>query len=188
LDLIVRFAVLCEFVTNAADELLARLSGQFVPEHDIALHFQAAEPQDKPLPIAIAIAIIRGVCANGYAALDGAIGVLPLVDDESPGAKSFVARFRKTHDGPDPSQEVSLNYTAVYATGLAMKAAGTTTDATAIRAAYDKGVKALPRDNNPQNVNGVDEHGGLTIGIPMVAIIQGDKLKPAEMNALASAK
>jgi branched-chain amino acid transport system substrate-binding protein len=125
---------------------------------------------------------------NGYAALEGAIGVLPLVNDDSPGAKSFVARFRKTHDGRDPSQEVSLNYTAVYATALAMKAAGTTTDATAIRAAYDKGIKALPRDNNPQNVNGVDEHGGLTIGTPMVAVIQGGKLKPAEMNALASAK
>ncbi|MFL9934762.1 hypothetical protein P0D88_37775 [Paraburkholderia sp. RL18-103-BIB-C] len=184
MDLIVRFAVLCEFVTNAADELLARLSGQFLPEHDIALHFQAVEHQNKPLPIAI----IRGVCANGYAALDGAIGVLPLVDVESPGAKSFVARFRKTHNGRDPSQEVSLNYTAVYATALAMKAVGTTTDATAIRAAYDKGVKALPRDNNPQNVNGVDERGGLRIGIPMVAIIQGGKLKHAEMNALASAK
>jgi branched-chain amino acid transport system substrate-binding protein len=125
---------------------------------------------------------------NGYAALEGAIGVLPLVNDDSPGAKSFVARFRKTHDGRDPSQEVSLNYTAVYATALAMKAAGTTTDATAIRAAYDKGVKALPRDSNPQNVNGVDEHGGLTIGTPMVAVIQSGKLKPAEMNALASAK
>ncbi len=32
-----------------------RLSGQFVPEHDIALHFQAAERQNKPLPIAIAV-------------------------------------------------------------------------------------------------------------------------------------
>jgi branched-chain amino acid transport system substrate-binding protein len=125
---------------------------------------------------------------NGFAALDGAIGVLPLVNDDSPGAKAFVARFRKTHDGRDPSQEVSLNYTAVYATALAMKIAGTTSNATAIRAAYDKGVKALPRDNNPQNVNGVDEHGGLTIGTPLVAIVQGGKLKPQEMNALAAAK
>jgi UbiD family decarboxylase len=33
----------------------AQLSGQFVPEHDIALHFQAAERENKPLPIAIAV-------------------------------------------------------------------------------------------------------------------------------------
>jgi len=32
-----------------------RLSARFVPEHDIARHFQAAERQDKPLPIAIAV-------------------------------------------------------------------------------------------------------------------------------------
>lgn len=32
------------------------LSIQMVPEHDIALHFQAAERENKPLPIAIAIA------------------------------------------------------------------------------------------------------------------------------------
>ena len=32
-----------------------RLSAQFVPEHDIARHFQAAERQNKPLPIAIAV-------------------------------------------------------------------------------------------------------------------------------------
>lgn len=32
-----------------------RLSAQFVPEHDIALHFQAAERENKPLPIVIAV-------------------------------------------------------------------------------------------------------------------------------------
>ncbi len=123
---------------------------------------------------------------NGYPALNGAIGVLPLVNDESASAKSFVARFRKTHDGRDPSQEVSLNYTAVYAAALAMKVAGTWTDGAAIRAAYDKGVKALPRDSNPANVVGVDDHGGLAIGTPLVAIVQDGKLKPEDMNALAS--
>ena len=32
-----------------------RLSAQLIPEHDIALHFQAAEKENKPLPIAITI-------------------------------------------------------------------------------------------------------------------------------------
>ena len=125
---------------------------------------------------------------NGYQPLEGAIGVLPLAADETPGAKAFVARFRKTHDNRDPSSEVSLNYTAVYAAALAMKAAGTSTDGAAIRAAYDKGIKQLPRDNNPNNIAGLDEHGGMVAATPLVAVVKGGSLKPSEMNALASAK
>ncbi|RKP55813.1 ABC transporter substrate-binding protein [Pararobbsia silviterrae] len=123
---------------------------------------------------------------NGYPPLEGAIGVLPVAADETPGTKAFVARFRKTHDNRDPSSEVSLNYTAVYAAALAMKIAGTSTDGAAIRAAYDKALKQLPHDSNPNNISGLDDHGGLVAATPLVAIVQGGKLKPSEMNALAS--
>ncbi|NML34296.1 ABC transporter substrate-binding protein [Paraburkholderia antibiotica] len=125
---------------------------------------------------------------NGYTPLNGAIGVLPLVDDTTPNAKSFVERFRKSHNGRDPSQEVSLNYTAVYATALAMKLAGTTSDATAIRNQFDKAVKALPQQNNPQSVTGVDDRGGFVIGNPLAAVIQGGQLKEATLSSLTAAK
>jgi len=125
---------------------------------------------------------------NGYAALNGAIGVLPLADDTTPSAKAFVDRFRKTHDGRDPSQEVSLNYTAVYATAIAMKLAGSVSDATAIRNNFDKAVKMLPPQNNPHGVTAVDDHGGFVIGNPLAAVVQNGQLKPAALSTLTAAK
>lgn len=124
---------------------------------------------------------------GGYAPLNGAIGVLPLANDETPNAKAFVERFRKSHGGRDPSQEVSLNYTAVYATALAMKLAGSVSDAIAIRNQFDKAVKALPPQNNPQSVTGVDERGGFVIGNPLAAVVQGGQLKSAGLNSLTAA-
>ena len=125
---------------------------------------------------------------NGYAALNGAIGVLPLANDDSPNAKSFVERFRKSHDGRDPSQEVALNYTAVYTTALAMKLAGSVSDATAIRNQFDKAVKALPPQNNPESVTAVDAQGGFVIGNPLAAVVQGGQLKAATFTTLTAAK
>jgi branched-chain amino acid transport system substrate-binding protein len=125
---------------------------------------------------------------SGYAPLNGAIGVLPLADDQTPNAKAFVERFRKSHGGRDPSQEVALNYTAVYATALAMKLAGSVSDASAIRNQFDKAVKALPAQNNPQSVTGVDAQGGFVIGNPLAAVIQGGQLKQEALSALTAAK
>jgi branched-chain amino acid transport system substrate-binding protein len=115
--------------------------------------------------------------AGGYAPLNGAIGVMPVVADQSPEAKSFVERYRKINGGRAPSQEASLNYTAVWATVDAMKLAGTTTDATAIRAAFDKAVKSLPPNNNPHGLTGVDAHGGLVMGRAPVAVVEGGKIQ-----------
>jgi branched-chain amino acid transport system substrate-binding protein len=115
--------------------------------------------------------------AGGYAPLDGSIGVMPVVEDPTPETKAFVDRFRKTHDGRAPSQEVSLNYTAVWATAAAMKLAGTTTDATAIRAAFDKAVKSLPPADNPHGLAGVDARGGLMMSRIPVAVVEAGKLK-----------
>jgi branched-chain amino acid transport system substrate-binding protein len=113
---------------------------------------------------------------GGYAPLEGSIGVLPLVDDPSPDSKNFVQRFQKTHPGRTPSSEVALNYTAVHATALAMKLAGTVTDATAIRGNLDKAFKQLPPAWNPNSLNGVDERGG-SLADTRVGVIEGGKVK-----------
>ena len=65
-------------------------------------------------------------------------------------AKDFVQRFQKIYPGRIPSSEVSLNYTAVHATAMAMKLAGTSTDAAAIRANLDKAFKQLPAGAQPE--------------------------------------
>ena len=121
--------------------------------------------------------------SGGYASLEGAIGVLPVVDDSSPDTKAFVERFRKLYPGRDPSSEVSLNYTAVHATALAMKLAGTVTDAAAIRAQLDKAFKTLPKAHNPHSVDGVDDKGGSTAD-PHVAIVEGGKIREVKLSAI----
>jgi branched-chain amino acid transport system substrate-binding protein len=126
--------------------------------------------------------------AGGYGALDGSIGVMPVGDDPSPDSKAFVARFAKTHGGRMPTQETSLNYTAVWATAQAMKLAGTTTDAIAIRKVFDQAVKSLAPQNNPNTLSGVDARGGMTMGRPVVAVVEGGSIKPLADTALAAAK
>ena len=42
---------------------------------------------------------------GGYAPLEGAIRVLPLIDDPAPDSKNFVQRFQKSHPGRVPSSE-----------------------------------------------------------------------------------
>jgi len=120
---------------------------------------------------------------GGYGPLEGSIGVLPLVEDKTPDAQNFVARFQKAYPGRIPSSEVSLNYTAVYLTAEAMKVAGTVTDATAIRAALDKAAKQLTPAHNPNSLDGVDEKGG-TLADTRVAVIEGGKVKEVKLSSL----
>ena len=119
---------------------------------------------------------------GGYQQLEGSIGVLPVVDDPSPAAKDFVQRFQKLYPGRIPSSEVSLNYTTVHATALAMKLAGTTTDAAALRANLDKAFKQLPPAHNPNRITGVDEKGG-TVADVDVAVIEGGKVKERALSS-----
>jgi branched-chain amino acid transport system substrate-binding protein len=118
---------------------------------------------------------------GGYQGLEGSIGVLPVVDDSSPDTRAFVERFKKAYPGRTPSSEVSLNYTAVHATALAMKLAGTVTNAVAIRANLDKAMKQLPPATNPHGLDGVDARGG-TLADTRVAVIEGGKVKERKLS------
>ena len=119
--------------------------------------------------------------SGGYASLEGAIGVLPMVDDSTPDAKAFVERFRKLYPGRDPSSEVSLNYTAVHAAVQAMKLAKTATDATAIRAQLNQAVKTLKPVNNPNTLSGVDEKGG-SLADTRVGIVENGKVREVKLS------
>ncbi len=113
---------------------------------------------------------------GGYAALEGSIGVLPVVADEDPNTKAFVERYRKKHPGKDPSSEVTLNYIATHAMAQAMKLAGTATDATAIRAQLDKAFKGLPPAVNFHAFRGVNDKGGTAFDMRL-AVIEGGKVR-----------
>jgi branched-chain amino acid transport system substrate-binding protein len=123
---------------------------------------------------------------GGYGALEGSVGVMPLAMDERPEAVSFTQRYRKLNPGKDPSTEISLNYSAVHATVAAMKLAGTTTDAAAIRAQMDKAYRSLPPEYNPNDVDGLDNKGG-TIANTIIATVENGKIKGQFLRALNAA-
>lgn len=123
---------------------------------------------------------------GGYSPIEGAIGVLPLVEDNRPSSRLFVHKFQKAYQ-KDPSSEVSLNYTAVHATAVAMKLAKSVSDPAAIRAQMDKAFKSLPSEHNPNEINGVTENGGSTANT-YVATVEGGKVKAVNLQNLAAAK
>ncbi|MCW7536590.1 ABC transporter substrate-binding protein [Aquabacterium sp. A7-Y] len=122
---------------------------------------------------------------GGYGPLEGSIGVLPMVDDDRPDSKAFVQRFRQANPGRDPSSEVSLNYSAVHATALAMKLAGSVSDAGAIRAKLSEGFKTLPAKYNPNDFEGLDDKGG-TLANTYVGVVEGGKIKQLKLRELAA--
>jgi branched-chain amino acid transport system substrate-binding protein len=181
---------------NRATDFYSGVSRALAPKPDVMFIGGASEPtglvvkQARELGFKGGFIIIDqakmdevGKVSGGYASLEGAIGVLPVVDDSSADTKAFVERFHKLYPGRDPSSEVSLNYTAVHATAVAMKLAGTVTDAAAIRAQLDKAFKTLPSMHNPNAVDGVDAKGGSTAD-PRVAIVEGGKIKEVKLSAI----
>ncbi|QNA89221.1 ABC transporter substrate-binding protein [Massilia sp. Dwa41.01b] len=124
---------------------------------------------------------------GGMNQLEGAIGVMPIANDERPEAVAFTTRFRKLNPGKDPSTEISLNYSAVHATVNAMKLAGTTTDAAAIRAQMEKAFTTLPAANNPNDIDGLDAKGG-TIANTIIGVVEGGKIKGQFLRALNAGK
>jgi len=122
---------------------------------------------------------------GGLAPLEGSIGVLPVSYDERVGPKTFAAAYRKAYgDDKDPTTESSYNYTLTHALASAMKLAGTTTDAAAIRAKIGEALTKMPTDINAGGFKGVDAVGG-TIVDPLVATVEGGKIKPVNLSDLA---
>jgi branched-chain amino acid transport system substrate-binding protein len=124
---------------------------------------------------------------GGYGPLEGSVGVLPMIADPRPSAQLFVKNFHKVQPDRDPSSEMSLNYTAVHATAVAMKLANTVTDANAIRAQMDKAFKSLPTEHNPQEIEGVDEKGG-SIANVFMGVVEGGKIKATSLRDASAAK
>jgi branched-chain amino acid transport system substrate-binding protein len=119
---------------------------------------------------------------GGYGPLEGSVGVLPLAADPRPNAKLFVSNFKKIHPDRDPTSEIGLNYTAVHATAIAMKLAGTATDAVKIREQMDKAFKTLAPENNPQEIEGLDAKGG-TLANVLMGVVEGGKIKDVSLRA-----
>jgi branched-chain amino acid transport system substrate-binding protein len=121
---------------------------------------------------------------GGLDLLNGSVGVLPVSTDEREGAKTFSAAYRKAF-GADrqPTTESSYNYTLTHALAAAMTLAGTTTDATAIRAKLGEALAKLPPKYNAGDFRGIDNVGA-TIVDPVVVTVEGGKIKPVSLSEL----
>jgi branched-chain amino acid transport system substrate-binding protein len=124
---------------------------------------------------------------GGLGPLEGSLGVLPLVEDPNPESKAFIEKYRKLYPGKEPSSEVSWNYTTVHATAIAMKLAGTVTDAGAIRAQMDKAFKSLPKEQNLADAEGVNDKGGV-LSNTRTAVVENGKIKIGSLRNLSAAK
>ena len=114
--------------------------------------------------------------AGGLKALEGSVGVVPLVDYHTPGSDAFVAKYEKANDGAAPTSEVAFNYFGLYATVAAMQAAGSVDDAGKIRAAMGQGLKTLSAEHNPYDVKAIDAKGGMVVD-PNIAVVENGKIK-----------
>jgi branched-chain amino acid transport system substrate-binding protein len=121
---------------------------------------------------------------DGLALLEGSIGVLPVSYDERVGPKTFAAAYRKAYGADkNPTTESSYNYAMTYALAGAMKLAGSTTDAGAIRARMGEAVARMTKETNAGEFKGVDAAGGTMVD-PVVATVEGGKIRPVSLSEL----
>ena len=121
---------------------------------------------------------------GGLSVLDGSIGVLPVAYDERIGAKAFTTAYRKAFGADrDPTSESSYNYAMTHALVAAMKLAGTTTDAAAIRAKFNDAIVSMPKELNAGDFRGVDAVGGTMVD-PVVVTVEGGKIKQVSLSDL----
>lgn len=114
---------------------------------------------------------------DGYAAMEGSIGIMPLIEDPDPRIQSWIERYHeRVHKDKVPTWDEALNYVSQHALGHAMELAGSATDATAIRAQVDASYRSLPPEVNFLDARGVEENGGV-LQDPNIAIIENGKVQ-----------
>lgn len=125
-----------------------------------------------------------GKVLGGYKMLEGATGVTPLQHYGSAATDAYVERFKKTYK-EIPGSEAGLNYFTVYMFAEAMRLAGSTTDAKAIRAKVGDALKSMSSDHNLYEIDEIDE-GGALMGILTVATVKDGKVVPVQAQSLSA--
>lgn len=110
--------------------------------------------------------------SGGIKSLEGSVGVVPLDKYENEGAKLFLEKWQKEHNGVATS-ETAYNYFAMYLIAQAMQEAGTVDDAKAIRAAIASAMEKVSVEHNPYDVDGIDEAGNLGADPQIAEVVDG---------------
>ena len=108
--------------------------------------------------------------------LEGAIGVYPQEIYPTAGASLFTKRYyeRFGKDFQSPTSEVAINYQGIHLIAHAMKLAGTTTDAEAIRAHAGEAARTLPDELRIYDMDGVTEEGHLARAVFAAHVVDGE--------------
>lgn len=122
---------------------------------------------------------------GGMASLNGSIGVLPTMLDPRAETKAFVKRAQETYPDRIIGSEIGISYVGVHMVAEAMKLAGTTSDAVAIREKMDAAVKALPRAINFYGYTSVDANGHALMD-GRVAVVENGKVEEAKIADLSN--
>lgn len=117
---------------------------------------------------------------GSYDVLNGAIGVMPLVNSESPGIPEFVKNYNAKYN-EDPGSEAGLNYIATYIFVEAMKAAGSVDDPAKIRAHMQDGLDNLPEEKKVYVIPSIDANGGFEAEL-VVAAVEDGKIVPIKVD------
>lgn len=110
--------------------------------------------------------------AGGMEAVEGSVGVTPLVYSDNPGAADFVELYKKDHDGV-PTSETAYNYFAMYLVARAMESAGSVDDAKAIRAAIPQALGKVATNHNPYEVKNISDSGNLAVDVEIAEVVDG---------------
>lgn len=116
---------------------------------------------------------------GSYDALNGSIGVLPLINSDAPAVPDFAKAYKAKY-GEDPGSEAGLNYIATYSFVEAMKAAGSVDDVTKIRAHMQDGLNNLPAKAKVYNIPKIGDTGGFQSEL-IVAGIENGKIVPIKV-------
>ena len=111
--------------------------------------------------------------SGGIKSLEGSVGVVPLDKYENEGAKLFLEKWQKDHNGVATS-ETAYNYFAMYLIAQAMQEAGTVDDAKAIRAAIASAMDKVSVEHNPYDVDGIDEAGNQGADPQIAEVVDGE--------------
>lgn len=123
---------------------------------------------------------------GGTELLEGSLGVLPISLDRRPGATAFIEKFRTMYGADqEPTQETSYSYAFTHVLAEAMKLAGTTADAQAVRNRMPEALKLLSVGRNSGSFSGIDAAGGALID-PLMGVVRNGRIQlvmPSNGNA-----
>ncbi|MDW7673570.1 MAG: ABC transporter substrate-binding protein [Bacillota bacterium] len=110
---------------------------------------------------------------GSWDALEGSVGVVPLQFSDFPGTARFLDLFGSLY-GEVPGSEAGYHYVSTFILVEAMKAAGTVSDAKAIRDALPQAIKNLPDQYKVYDILEIRDDGGFRIEYRLGVVENGE--------------